>query len=822
MVVNHLRVSAVVIDGKILRVLLEDGAARRIRRTAVEVRDAALADIGSSSACTGRRARTDILVVLIIARIASLVRPQGTVLHIEVCRAAVVDETVQGGASRREGDVQSARRQSEEIAVEPDVLRAGGRAVRARIHVDRALIGGERIVAVLHACRHLNHAAADLNAAVRRVRRHAVAVDGHIHIAVHRHIALFNLRQDAGVVEAREYILTVERDAPLIGRCPRNLQIVVDADAGGSACLIGLLPTAIALLYSDAIAAKAACHGDVDGCVDGDPGRLVLRCIKLDSVRQRSAAGKAFRDDIDFVCIHRDILAVSCIDTRRIADGILRLELQHTGCSERDILRPRIDSCENVRLVIAELLLADADDGIAAEVPRLRDGVRKCRAALPYSLIVCCRRCREHDGCRIAIDMIRLKHRDLVEARECLVVGEIFRLPFVSLCVVAILIGAQRIAELKPEALRVVFRIELAEPALLILDRNDIDPRLRIIGEQIRYGRLINMRTDFAAGRTEVVRHDIGRTIGQDLEVAHILTRSRHIGRQLDAALLCADQFAAVVDLRDAKGCMMCVSCPVVVLVAANAGDEDVIIESVEPALVNVAADARIAAEFQRAVILNVVLHQEAVIVGIVAAERVDRCRHVELFPHREQCLAVHRCFRRIARVSFSRYTVLVFVKILEGLGEVIAAVFLDVFLEVDGCRTVFKKIVVDTLHDTDLAEIVARHVDMCIRSCRCVRIRNGKDFTACHRCGSALRVRIDEEIPFKLRRTVHVLAQKHHALAGEMQTKGGRITVQILQHAGMSFGIDMRRHARSCYSPHLAVAVVGWDGRNEVCCRCS
>ena len=494
--------------------------------------------------------------------------------------------------------------------------------------------------------------------------------------------------------------------------------------------------------------------------------------------------------------------------------------MQRARRGDRNIFRISIDTCKYIRLVIAELLLAEADDGIAAEVPRLRDGVRKCRAALPYSLIVCCRRCHEHDGCRIAIDMIWLKHRDLVEARECLVVGEIFRLPFVSLCVVAILIGAQRIAELKPEALRIVLGIELAEPAFLILNGDNIGPRLRIIGEQIRYGRLIDMRTDFAAGRTEVVRHDIGRTVGQDLEIAHILTCCRHIGRQFDAALFRADQFAAVVDLCDAEGSIMCVSRPVVVLIAADARNEEMIVEAVEPALVDIAADARIAAKFQGTVILNIVLHEEAVVVGVIAAERVDGCRHIEFFPHGEQRLAVHRRLCGIARIGHALYAVLVLVKVLEGFREVIAAVFLDVLLEVDGCRTILKEFVADTSHDADLAEIVARHIDMGVRTCRCVRIRDGEDFASRHSCCSTLGVWIDEEIPFKLRRTVRVLAQKHHALAGQMQTKGGRITVQILQHAGMSFGIDMRRHARACHSPHLAVAVVGWDGRDEVCCR--
>ena len=329
------------------------------------------------------------------------------------------------------------------------------------------------------------------------------------------------------------------------------------------------------------------------------------------------------------------------------------------------------------------------------------------------------------------------------------------------------------------------------------------------------------MRTDFAAGRTEVVRHDIGRTVGQNLEIAHILPRRRHIGRQLDAALFRADQFAAVVDLCDAEGCIMRVSRPVIVLIAADARDEEMIVESVEPTLVDVAADTRIAAEFQRAVILNVVLHEEAVVVGVIAAERVDGCRHIELFPHGEQRLAVHRRLCGIARIGHALYAVLVLIKILEGLREVIAAVFLDVLLEIDGCRTVFKKVVVDTPHDANLAEIVARHIDMGVRTCRCVRIRDGENFAARHSCCSTLGVWINEEIPFELRRAVCVLAQKHHAPAGQMQTEGGRIAVQILQYAGMSLCIDVCRHARSCYSPHLTVAVVRWDGRDEVCRTC-
>ena len=181
----------------------------------------------------------------------------------------------------------------------------------------------------------------------------------------------------------------------------------------------------------------------------------------------------------------------------------------------------------------------------------------------------------------------------------------------------------------------------------------------------------------------------------------------------------------------------------------------------------------------------------------------------------------MHRCLCGIARIGHALHTVLVLVKVLEGFREVIAAVFLDVLLEIDGCRTIFKEFVANTPHDANLAEIVARHIDMAVRTCRCVRIRDGENLAARNSCCSALGVWINEEIPFELRRAVRILPQEHHAPAGQMQTEGGRIAVQILQYAGMSLCIDVCRHARSCYSPHLTVAVVRWDGRDEVCRRC-
>ena len=264
MLIDDLRMPAVVVDSNFLGVLLEDEAARRLRCTAVQVRDAALGNIFA----VRKNSRALVLIILIVALIASFVRPLGAVLQIEVRRAAVVDKAVESGIRRRQGDVQLACRKREEVAVEIHVPRARRLAVRARVHVDRALIGAERIVAVLHAGGNLNLAAAEVDDAVLRVRRDAVAVDSHIDIAFYGHLALFDLRQNAGVVEARKDVLAVNGNAPLVGFSARDFKIAVDRDCRADRCFVRLLAEAVALLYGDAVAAETARHRDVDRRVD--------------------------------------------------------------------------------------------------------------------------------------------------------------------------------------------------------------------------------------------------------------------------------------------------------------------------------------------------------------------------------------------------------------------------------------------------------------------------------------------------------------------------------------------------------------------------
>ena len=153
---KHTCVTAVVFNIEWIRILLEDDAACCLRCTSAEVCDAALANIGCSRSRAGRCSCTNILDILIVARIAALILPQSTVLQIETRRAAIVNESVESGIRRREGDIQLTCGQCEDVAVEADIPRARCRAVCARIHIDRALISSERIVAVFHASGNLD------------------------------------------------------------------------------------------------------------------------------------------------------------------------------------------------------------------------------------------------------------------------------------------------------------------------------------------------------------------------------------------------------------------------------------------------------------------------------------------------------------------------------------------------------------------------------------------------------------------------------------------------------------------------------------------
>ena len=508
-------------------------------------------------------------------------------------------------------------------------------------------------------------AACDAYAAVLRIRRHAVAVDGHIHIAVYGHIALFDLRKNACIVEAREYILTIERNTPLIRLFTCDLQIAVDADPRCGARFIRFFSKTVTLLDRDAVAAKAACHRDTERSVDGKLRRLVFHRIKLNGICQGIAAVKPSREDIDALCrTYREIRSPG-IDSRRISHRVFHLQLQEVFlCAD---IKALASGCRNrrkhIRRLVAELILPDADNGITVPALPRRDRIGVYGIVFPDGILIACRcgrrsaqfrRQRHDDGCRRAVDPVRLDHRDLVEAAECLVLGEILRLPYMFRRIIAVRIGLQSIAKLQPETLRIVFGVELAEPSLLFVRNGNLRPIVGMFRHQIGHGRLVDMRIDLAAAWAEIVRHDVGSAVRQDLQIAHILAGSLDMLWNRSAALLRAqDAPRILIDLGDVERRIVGIARPVIVLIAADAGNEDMVVELIESALIDVAADARIAAELQGAVVLDVVLHQEAVIVGIIAPKRIDGRRHIEPAPLDEQRLTVHLCFCRVTRVGF-------------------------------------------------------------------------------------------------------------------------------------------------------------------------
>ena len=108
MPINSCCMAAVIIKRHCIRILLVDDAACGLCRPAIEIGDTASADIDLLSCDISERARADVFVVLIVARIAPLIQPCCTVLQIEIRRTAVIHKAVQVGLVCHEGDVESA------------------------------------------------------------------------------------------------------------------------------------------------------------------------------------------------------------------------------------------------------------------------------------------------------------------------------------------------------------------------------------------------------------------------------------------------------------------------------------------------------------------------------------------------------------------------------------------------------------------------------------------------------------------------------------------------------------------------------------------
>ena len=751
----------------------------------MEVRNAALGHIFAIR----ENARTLILVVLIVAFVARLVRPLCAVLQVEVRRAAVIDETVQIGVRCGEGDIQFSGGQRKEVAVELHVACAGRCAVRARIHMDGALIRAKGIVAVLHTGGNLDCAAANVDAAVLRIRRHAVAVDGHIDIAVYGHLALFDLRQNACVVEAREDVLTVDGDAPLIRFCARDFKVAVDCYGGGGSCLVRLLAEAIALLHGDAVAAEAARHGDVDGGVDRDGRCRVLRRIKLDGVRQGVAACQLFREDVDLSGVDGDILAVSCIDARWIADGVFHLELQRTPCRiHMDIARCSVYAGEHVRLLVACECLAEADCRIGAVGGVSGQWHGNLACALPYGVRIFGSCCSKNDGGGRSRHAVGRDRPDPVELIVCRIGSKILRLPCMRWCIAlrTVLVGIEIRSGLQPKPLRVVFGVQRAEPAgiVQILDLRPVVGRGR---EEVRHRRLIDCSLDERSA-VEVVGHDVCRTVRHDLNVAEVLSLCFDCSRKLRFPHRRADDLAVAIEPCNAERRVLVVARAVRVLLATDGGEHEHVVELVDAVAV-VAADTRIAAELEAAVVLDAVLHEEAVVISIPAALRIHRRCDVEVAAVDEQTLAVHLCFRRVACMGHA------LVEILIGLRELIAGVLFDVAHEVHSRLRALQEQRVAFAGNTDLSEVVARHIDEAVSCSDSVRVRCSRDDAGSGILSGAELVRVEQEGRLEIRRTVRIAPGEEHALSLCVIVERGEVTAESLHDSLAGRRVDVCRH---------------------------
>ena len=265
-----------------------------------------------------------------------------------------------------------------------------------------------------------------------------------------------------------------------------------------------------------------------------------------------------------------------------------------------------------------------------------------------------------------------------------------------------------------------------------------------------------------------------------------------------------ADDFAVAVQPRDAERRVLVISRTVRILLAADGREHEHVVELVDTAAV-IACDTRIAAEFEAAVVLDAILHEEAVVVVVIAARWVDGCRDVEVAAVDEQTIAMNLSLRRIARMTRP------LVEVLIRFRELVACMCLDVVHEVHfSLRTLQEHCAVLT-SDADLSEVVAGHVDETVICHSSVRIRYGGDDALCGLCGCAEFVRVEQEGRQKVRRAVRIAARKEHALALLMIVERSEIAAEPLHDGLVRFRVNVRRHTRTADRAKLAVRVVRW-----------
>ena len=234
---------------------------------------------------------------------------------------------------------------------------------------------------------------------------------------------------------------------------------------------------------------------------------------------------------------------------------------------------------------------------------------------------------------------------------------------------------------------------------------------------------------------------------------------------------------------------MLVVARTVRVLLAADGGEHEHIVEFIDAGAV-VAADARIAAELEAAVVLDAVLHEEAVVVMVVASLGVHGCRDVEIATVDEQGFAVNLRLRRIACMGHA------FIEILIRFCELISCMGLDVLHEVDRRLRALQKQRVVFAGDADLSEVVAGHIDEAVGCRDSVRVRCSGNNAGSGVLRGTEFVRIKQEGRQEIRRAVCIAPCEEDALSLLMIVERGEVTAESLHDSLAGRCVDVCRHA--------------------------
>ena len=195
-----------------------------------------------------------------------------------------------------------------------------------------------------------------------------------------------------------------------------------------------------------------------------------------------------------------------------------------------------------------------------------------------------------------------------------------------------IVINQQVLPCFHPEAVRMVFRIQLAEPPVISPAGNGIAPADGILRHEVGHRGLINVHLD-AAGASQVIPHHISRTVGQHFQITEIfcaLFICKGI-RQRDIPRIPRAQPAII-----RQGGRRNAGVPVaeaVILIPADGGDQDMVIVQIEPRFIGILAYPRVVLALQRTVLPDPVADEPAFIIILVSPSLLMLARAYRLSP---------------------------------------------------------------------------------------------------------------------------------------------------------------------------------------------